>query len=68
MMLADSDYSAPLGIDKNEISKMLKSLQQMYQEHRQAGDPIGTEAEFTSYVILLKVRIRCVTGSRWALC
>eukprot|EP00892_Ulva_mutabilis_P005341 jgi/Ulvmu1/3179/UM015_0220.1 len=53
-MCQDSDYSAPLGIDKNEISKMLKSLQQMYQEHRQAGDPIGTEAEFSSYVILLK--------------
>lgn len=53
-ILAASDYSAPLGIDKNEISKMLKSLQQMYQEHRQAGDIVATEPEFTSYAILLK--------------
>lgn len=54
---AEPKYESALETDKTAIKKMLKFLQHMYEEHRQCGDLIGTEAEFTSYNILIQAMV-----------
>lgn len=45
-----------MGIDRKELSKILLSLDSLYAEHRGAGEPVDTEAEFLGYMALTKVR------------
>jgi hypothetical protein len=53
---AEPRYKDAIGIDKKELFKVLVSLDAMYAEHRAAGIPVDTEAEFRSYMVLTKVR------------
>lgn len=54
-MYTDKDYSAALVMDRKELAKMFVSLKALYTAHRQVGQKLPTEAEFTSYLILFKV-------------
>ena len=55
---ADKDYQSALVMDRKELAKMFLSLKALYTAHRQMGQKLSTEAEFTSYLVLLKVRLR----------
>ena len=57
MLRADKDYQSALVMDRKELAKMFLSLKALYTAHRQMGQKLSTEAEFTSYLILLKVRL-----------
>lgn len=52
---ADRDYSAALVMDRKELAKMFVSLKALYTAHRESGQNLSTEAEFTCYLILFKV-------------
>jgi hypothetical protein len=52
---AEPRYKEASGIDKKELSKILLTLDSLYLEHRVAGMPVDTEAEFLSYSAMTKV-------------
>jgi hypothetical protein len=54
--LADPQYDTPAGIDRTELSKAFLSLLNLYKLHRIGGQPVDTEAEFMSYIIVSRVR------------
>jgi hypothetical protein len=60
LLHADKEYAAALIMDKKELNKMFLTLKAIYAAHRENGSPLATEAEFTSYLILVKVMPRIV--------
>ena len=54
---AEPKYKDTFGIDRQQLSKTMISLNEIYDLHQQVNQPLHTEPEFRCYSILLKVQL-----------
>ena len=56
--LAEPGFSGALKGEREALTRALKSLDEMHNQHRAAGMPLDTEGENAAYTITIKAR-RC---------